>query len=204
MFWTWSFLVSTPNQSEYSHVFCIFKFPNRRFRNFCNSFLLSFSKAWKVKYLHHLWINHRNIFCEVWPKTFELHKIHIRQNDRKGRYTLAQFWEKCKKVTGPEKPFWWIYKHSSNVLFWILWSKFYLFFLQFSQKCALRSFFKELFVAQTPIIRFFVFLSFIQMFNKYISTPSTIVILWIFLWYWYLSRNFVKKKYKSNHQKNSI
>ena len=34
---------------------------------------------------------------EVPPKKFELHKIHERQMNRKGRYSLAHFLEKCKK-----------------------------------------------------------------------------------------------------------
>ena len=41
-----------------------FKFPNRRYWNFYNSFFSFSPKGWKFKYLRHLWSNHCNFFCE--------------------------------------------------------------------------------------------------------------------------------------------
>ena len=130
-------------------------FPSRIFWNFSNSFysFFFFFEGQKVKYLSHLFFNHSNFFSEsfcsnhqqvlkksiqpqgepqkhyigdVWPKKFSYTKFHYRQNDRKGRYTLAHFGEKLQKKWSHR-----IGKHR----FWLvtLWLNF---FLQFSQKCA--------------------------------------------------------------------
>ena len=67
-------------------------------------------------------------------------KFHKRQNDRKGRFTMAHFWKICKKVkneiTGTEKRrFWLIYLKTFHKSTFLGPVTSILTFLRFSQKC---------------------------------------------------------------------
>ena len=75
------------------------------------------------------------------PKSSSYTKFHKRQNDRKGRYTMAHFWKNCKKVknevTGTEKRrFRLIYLKTFHKSTFLGCVTSIFTFLQFSQKCA--------------------------------------------------------------------
>ena len=105
---------------------------------------------------------------DVRPKSSSYTKSHKRQNDRKGRYTMANFWKNCKKVknevTGTEKRrFRLIYLKTFHKSTYLGPVTSILTFLQFSQKSvrlygpfpALISSFMHIFVAQTSRTHFF-------------------------------------------------
>ena len=78
---------------------------------------------------------------DVRPKSSSYTKFHKRQNDRKGRYTMANFWKNWKKVknevTGTEKRrIWLIYLKTFHNFTFLGPVTSILIFLQFSQKCA--------------------------------------------------------------------
>ena len=78
---------------------------------------------------------------DVRPKSSSYTKFHKRQNDRKGRYTIANFWKNWKKVknevTGTEnRRIWLIYLKTFHNFTFLGPVTSILIFLQFSQKCA--------------------------------------------------------------------
>ena len=107
----------------FGKIISFLSFQNKNFRKLLYSvflfFFLFFSKVKKIKYLPHLWSNHRNFLSESSngkslqiliqpsgepreqhlgdPKSSSYTKFHRRQNDRKGRYIIANFWKNYKK-----------------------------------------------------------------------------------------------------------
>ena len=78
---------------------------------------------------------------DVRPKSSSYTKFHKKQNDRKGRYTMANFWKNRKKVknevTGTEKRrIWLIYLKTFHTFTFLGPVTSILIFLQFSQICA--------------------------------------------------------------------